>query len=73
MDQISKKTKVKFMSKINSLRELLALNNVDVYIIPKNDQYFQEHANPDRLGYITNFKGSSGVALLVKIKIVTRI
>ena len=35
---------------------LIKLNNLDGYIIPKNDQYFSEFAFPNRLKNITNLK-----------------
>ena len=39
-------------------------HKLDMYVVPKNDQYFQEHANPDRLNLISNFKGSAGIAFI---------
>ena len=39
-------------------------NKLDMYVVPKNDQYFQEHANPDRLNLISKFKGSAGIAFI---------
>ena len=52
------------MSKINLLRKLMVSNKLDMYVVPKNDQYFQEHANPDRLNLISKFKGSAGIAFI---------
>ena len=52
------------MSNIDLLRKLLITNNLNFYVIPKNDQYFQEYSNPDRLCYISNFKGSAGIAFI---------
>jgi len=54
--------------KINKLRKLIKLNNLDGYIIPKNDQYFSEFAFPNRLKNITNFTGSAGFAIILKNK-----
>ena len=56
------------MSKINLLRKLITSNNLDMYIVPKNDHYFQEYSNPDRLNLISNFKGSAGMAVIGKHK-----
>jgi len=56
------------MSKIDSLRKLLITNDLDFYVVPKNDQYFQEYSNPDRLRYISNFNGSAGIAFVGREK-----
>ncbi len=42
--------------------------NIDGYIIPKNDEFFSEYANIDRLKIITNFSGSAGYAVILKNK-----
>ena len=54
--------------KIKKLRDLLKINNLDGYIVPKNDAYFGEFAMPDRLKTISNFSGSYGFALILKNK-----
>ena len=56
--------------KIKKLRDLLKINNLDGYIVPKNDAYFAEFSMPDRLKSISNFSGSYGFALILKIKII---
>ena len=53
---------------IKKLRELLKINNLDGYIVPKNDAYFAEFSMPDRLKSISNFSGSYGFALILKNK-----
>ncbi len=53
---------------ILSLRKLLDKNNLDGYLIPKNDAYFSEFATPNRLKIISNFTGSAGYAILLKKK-----
>ena len=53
-------------NKITKLRKLIKINNVDGYIIPKNDAYFSEYASPDRLKILTNFSGSAGFAIILK-------
>ena len=52
--------------KINKLRKLNRLNNIDGYIVPKNDDYFSEYALPNRLKTISNFSGSAGFAIILK-------
>ena len=54
--------------KISKLRRLLTKNNIDGYIIPKNDAYFSEFSLPDRLKSISNFSGSAGYAIILKNK-----
>ena len=54
--------------RIKKLRELLKINSLDGYIVPKNDAYFAEFAMPDRLKAISNFSGSYGFALILKNK-----
>jgi Xaa-Pro aminopeptidase len=40
--------------------------DIDGYIIPKNDEYFSEYAENDRLKNISNFTGSAGLAIILK-------
>ena len=56
------------MEKIKRLRNKLKLYQLDGYIIPKNDEYFSEYVphHKDNLKYISNFTGSSGLALILK-------
>ena len=54
--------------KILKLRKLFINFNIDGYIIPKNDAYFSEYSNPDRLKTISNFSGSAGFAVVLKSK-----
>ena len=54
--------------KINKLRNLIKLNNIDGYIVPKNDEFFSEYAFPNRLKTISNFSGSVGLAIILKDK-----
>ena len=53
---------------IKKLRKLIKSNNLDGYIIPKNDEFFSEFAYPDRLKKISNFTGSAGLAIVLKNK-----
>ncbi|MFL2896720.1 MAG: M24 family metallopeptidase [Candidatus Pelagibacter sp.] len=50
---------------INKLKDLIYYYNLDGYIVPKNDEYFSEYANPDRLQNISNFNGSAGLAIIL--------
>ena len=54
--------------RIIELKKLINLNNLDGYLIPKNDAYFSEFSNPDRLKIISNFSGSAGYAIIFKKK-----
>ena len=54
--------------KINKLRNLIKLNNIDGYIVPKNDEFFSEYAFPNRLKLISNFSGSAGLVIVLKDK-----
>tara|TARA_Y100000590_G_scaffold5733_1_gene7627 strand:+ start:1449 stop:3140 length:1692 start_codon:yes stop_codon:yes gene_type:complete len=43
---------------------------IDGYIVPKNDEYFNEYvpSSKDRLKFISNFSGSAGFAVILKNK-----
>ncbi len=58
------------MEKINKLKRLFNYNNLDGYIVPKNDEFFGEYTpeNKDKLKFISNFSGSYGFALILKNK-----
>ena len=55
--------------KNNQIKKILK-ENLDGYLIPKNDQFFSEYVADyyDRLNYISNFSGSFGFALILKNK-----
>ena len=55
---------------IKKLKELLKKYKIDGYIVPKNDEYFNEYVSPskDRLKFISNFSGSAGFAVILKNK-----
>jgi len=63
VDKISKKIKV-----ILKIKKILETKNLDGYIIPKNDVFFSEYSNPDRLKLITKFSGSAGLAVITRKK-----
>ena len=56
------------MNKIDKLRKIIQQNNCDGYLIPKNDEYFGEYVpeNKNRLKFISEFSGSSGLAVILK-------
>jgi Xaa-Pro aminopeptidase len=58
------------MEKIDKLKKILKENNIEGYIVPKNDEFFGEYIaeNKDRLKYISNFSGSYGLALILNNK-----
>ncbi len=54
--------------RIDQLRTKFDTFKIDGYIVPKNDEYFSEYAQKDRLKYISNFSGSAGYAILLKTR-----
>ena len=52
-------------TKIKNLRQKFSKYNIDGYIVPKNDKYFNEYSFPDRLKFISNFDGSAGLAVIL--------
>ena len=67
MDQISKKIEM-ISQKLNKLKNKFYHHGVDGYILPKNDEYFSEFAQKDKLKTITGFNGSMGLAIILKKK-----
>ena len=56
------------IKKIIELRKNFSKYNIDGYIIPKNDEFFSEYVNYDRLKLISNFSGSAGMGIILKNK-----
>ena len=58
------------MEKINKLKKILKREQIDGYLVPKNDEFFEEYVPEyrDRLKYISNFSGSFGFALILRDK-----
>ena len=54
--------------RINKLRKQFKNYKIDGYVIPKNDEFFSEYTNKDRLKFISNFTGSAGYAIILKKK-----
>ena len=53
-------------NKIKILKEKFKKFEIDGYIVPKNDEYFSEYAENDRLKNISNFSGSAGIAVILR-------
>ena len=56
------------MNKIKKLRKFFRSLMIDGYLVPKNDEYFNEYVSQsnDRLKFISNFSGSAGFAIILK-------
>ncbi len=50
------------------INNIIHSNNIDGYILPKNDSYFTEYSKINNLKSITNFSGSAGFAIFLKNK-----
>ena len=53
---------------INNLKKSFKKLKIDAYIIPKNDEFFSEYSQNDKLKKISNFSGSAGYAVISKKK-----
>ena len=51
---------------INKIKNLINLNNLDGYIVPKNDEFFTEYSKTNKLQIVANFTGSAGFILILK-------
>jgi len=58
------------MNNIKKLRKFFRSFMIDGYLVPKNDEYFNEYVSQssDRLKFISNFSGSDGFAIILKNK-----
>ena len=54
--------------RIKKLRTKFKKLNIDGYVIPKNDEFFSEYTQKDRLKFISNFSGSAGYAIILQDK-----
>ena len=50
------------------INNIIFSNNLDGYILPKNDNYFTEYSKINNLKSITKFTGSAGFAIFLKNK-----
>ena len=53
---------------INNLKQIIYKNNLDGYIIPKNDEYFTEYSKESNLEKFAKFTGSAGFILILEKK-----
>ncbi len=51
---------------INKIKNVINLNNLDGYIVPKNDEFFTEYSKLNKLEMVANFSGSAGFILILK-------
>ncbi len=51
---------------INKIKNLIKLNNLNGYIVPKNDEFFTEYSKINKLEIVANFSGSAGFILILK-------
>ena len=51
---------------IKKIKYLIKLNNLDGYIVPKNDEFFTEYSKVNRLKKVANFTGSAGFILILE-------
>ena len=54
--------------RIKKLKKSFNQFGIDGYVIPKNDEFFSEYAQKNRLQLISNFTGSAGYAVILKKK-----
>ena len=54
--------------RIKALINKFGKHNIDGYVIPKNDEFFSEYSENDRLKTISNFSGSAGYSIILKKK-----
>ena len=55
------------MNRVIKLRKSLKVHKLDGYLVPKNDEYFNEYISEsnERLKFISNFSGSAGFAIIL--------
>jgi len=53
---------------ISKIKNLININNLDGYIVPKNDEYFTEYSKYSNLEKVANFTGSAGFIIILKKK-----
>ena len=52
----------------DEINNIIFSNNLDGYVLPKNDKYFTEYSKLNNLKSITKFSGSAGFAIFLKNK-----
>ncbi|MFL2886888.1 MAG: M24 family metallopeptidase [Candidatus Pelagibacter sp.] len=53
---------------INKIKKLIIKQNLDGYIVPKNDKFFTEYSKISNLELVSSFSGSAGFAIILKNK-----
>ena len=56
------------LNKLKILKKKINSFNIDGYVVPKNDEFFSEYSEKNRLEIISNFSGSAGLAVILKNK-----
>ena len=56
------------IKKLYELKKFINNNDLDGYIVPKNDNFFTEFSEVNNLYKISNFSGSAGFAVILKKK-----
>ena len=51
---------------IEKIKKIIIRNNLDGYIVSKNDEYFTEYSKKNNLKIISNFTGSAGFAIILR-------
>jgi len=51
---------------INKIKNFIKLNNLDGYVVPKNDEFFTEYSKINKLEIVAKFTGSAGFILILK-------
>ena len=51
---------------INKIKNFIKLNNLDGYVVPKNDEFFTEYSKTNKLEIVAKFTGSAGFILILK-------
>ena len=54
------------MEKIKRLKEVLKIEKIEGYLLPKNDEFFTEYSKINKLEIVANFSGSAGFILILK-------
>ena len=54
--------------RLKLLKKKFFSHEIDGYVIPKNDEFFSEYSQKNRLRIISNFSGSAGYAIILKDK-----
>src|SRR6056300_1562824 len=55
-------------NRIKKLRDNFDKYQIVGYVVPKNDEYFSEYSEINRIKTISNFSGSAGIAVILKKK-----